>query len=110
MNQAINLNAEAVFARIKNMGLPNSLTSKSTEPGGTGYVMKIVVYHEHYGCETGCCGHVIEVNGERRGDFIFSHPDSREEFRQFAEDLIAEQFGAEHVKDLDWPYCRIEYD
>lgn len=36
--------------------------------------MKIRVLHAYYGCETGCCGHILEVDGEEDyGTFTFSH-------------------------------------
>lgn len=73
---------------------------------------RVVVYHRFYGCDTGCCGHVVEVDGVQVGDFDFSHPQdaSPEQFRKYARDLVTEQFGAEHVEDLDWTHCRIELD
>ena len=76
---------------------------------------RIVVYHSTYGCETGCCGHTVEMNEPMGSKFTFSHPyfgyDSSEpwgyrmdspEAREWAEKLIAEMYGEEHVKDLDW--------
>lgn len=64
---------------------------------------RIIIYHSGYGCETGCCGHYIEVDDKRVGDFNFSHPDSNsdEDRRAFAEQLVTEQLGHEHVRDLD---------
>ena len=63
----------------------------------------IVVYHEQYGCETGCCGHRVEVvAGTDR--FVFDHANSSDpaDTRRFAEDAIRKTFGAEHVADLDF--------
>lgn len=64
---------------------------------------KIIVSHAFYGCETGCCGHVIQIDGEQVGSFNFGHPwTGEDDFREWAEELIAEELGPEHVKDLDW--------
>ena len=52
--------------------------------------MKIVVYHQSYGCDTGCCGHVIEVDGEVEGEFEFAHPRHDEDYKDFARRLVAE--------------------
>lgn len=68
---------------------------------------RVVVLHRHYGCETGCCGHVVEVDDEQVGDFVFEHPDSdaHEDRVAFAREMITEVLGAEHVADLDWEWC-----
>ena len=68
--------------------------------------MRITVFHSSYGCETGCCGHVIEVDDTDDG-FEFEHPDTKESARQWAEDWVTRKFGAEHVADLDWDNCAI---
>ena len=66
---------------------------------------KIIVAHRLYGCETGCCGHSIIVDGiEKR--FMFSHPYERD-FIEYAKELITDILGEEHVKDLDWDDCII---
>jgi hypothetical protein len=79
--------------------------------------MKIRVMHRGYGCDTGCCGHVIEVDGveyrKKGGErFHFDHPDdtSQEAAKRFAEDLIRQEMGEEHVADLDWENCEVFYD
>jgi len=71
--------------------------------------MKIIVYHSLYGCDTGCCGHRIEIDGERTGRFVFGHPysDNEADRKRFAEQLVREEFGEEHVKDLDWENCMV---
>lgn len=73
---------------------------------------RIIVLHRYYGCETGCCGHVVEINGEEIGNFTFSHPrlPSDEDKRKFAEELIRKTCGEEHVKDLDFENSIIDYD
>lgn len=65
---------------------------------------KIIVYHSYYGCETGCCGHVIEMDDYNK--FFFDHP-FKENNLEFAKRLIKEELGEEHVKDLDWDNCFI---
>lgn len=69
---------------------------------------RVVVLHQYYDCNTGCCGHIIEVNGEA-GEFTFSHPYG-EDFREWAEDLVREEYGEDHVKDLDWENCILSQD
>lgn len=65
--------------------------------------MKIVVFHASYGCDTGCCGHVVKDDCE---EFSFAHPHG-EDPREFAERLVREVCGEEHVADLDWDNCVI---
>lgn len=67
--------------------------------------MKFIVYHATYGCDTGCCGHVIEDERGNRQGFDFFHPAKGADFRQWAENLIREHFGEDHVRDLDWENC-----
>lgn len=89
--------------------------------------MRVVVYHAGYGCDTGCCGHVIELNGEEHG-FEFIHPDPWQAappggswldlswegsedgdpppaLRAWVEKVVTEACGAEHVADIDWSAC-----
>jgi hypothetical protein len=73
--------------------------------------VKIVVYHAGHGCETGCCGHVIQTEDEqKRGPFAFDHPDPGDDKLQWAKDLVTKHLGAEHVADLDWDQCMIVDD
>lgn len=65
------------------------------------------MYHSSYGCDTGCCGHYIDCEGDS-SSFHFAHPYG-DDPRKFAEELIREELGAEHVKDLDWELCEV-YD
>lgn len=71
---------------------------------------KVIVYHGGYGCETGCCGHWVELqheDGTSQERFEFGHPENTiEEARA----LVRSLFGEEHVKDLDWENCRIIED
>lgn len=65
------------------------------------------VYHSGYGCDTGCCGHIVEVDkdGKYLGqDFSFTHP-YNEDFKTWArkhiEEFILEQYP-ECLPDIDW--------
>lgn len=61
--------------------------------------MKIRVLHAYYGCDTGCCGHIIEIDDEEiGGSFEFGHPESKEELRQF----ILEHVPKECHANIDW--------
>jgi hypothetical protein len=74
---------------------------------------KVVVYHENYGCETGCCGHAIDVDGKRVGYDLANCPNpgsSEAELKAYAENLIREELGVEHVANLDWDNCIIVAD
>lgn len=71
--------------------------------------MKVVVYHGAYGCETGCLGHWVELE-DGRSAFSFFGPDTDEDLRKYAENLVRSEFGEEHVKDLDWENCEIVRD
>lgn len=69
----------------------------------------LVVYHNEYGCETGCCGHTIELDG--KSEFAFAHPTGYsypEDPIEFAKRLLVQEFGAEHLADVDWDNARIE--
>jgi hypothetical protein len=78
-------------------------------------VARVTVSHRPYGCDTGCCGHVVQVDDEEAFDsFQFDHPyftgpeEHRDRaYREFAEQLVREELGEEHVKDLDWENCYI---
>lgn len=88
---------------------------------------KVIVYHAYYGCDTGCCGHVVDVfnddvvarddfdpqwDGERR-DFTFDHPRGNygaAERLAWARKTVREELGEEHVADLAWERCIISDD
>lgn len=84
--------------------------------------MKVVVYHTSYGCDTGCCGHVVEVDDKRIGGFEFMHPwltgrMNPDDPREWAEQLVREACAEdgitnidEHVANLDWDNCIILED
>lgn len=65
---------------------------------------KIIVVHEGYGCDTGCCGHVVRVDGKRTGEFNFLHPYGQLT-PDFVRQLVTKTLGEEHVKDIDWDHC-----
>lgn len=74
---------------------------------------RVIVYHAGYGCESGCCGHVVELDGEMH--FEFTHPfdidlSDRDAVKRWACELIADTLGSEHVADLDWDNCVIVDD
>lgn len=73
--------------------------------------MKVTVYHRGYGCDTGCCGHAIKIDGEElRGSFDFTHPYCKHHKQwavEFAQKVIEEKFGPEHTFDLDWENCEV---
>lgn len=71
---------------------------------------KVIVYHGTYGCETGCCGHWVEVDGDPdSATFSFSHPYSGDPL-DYAKMLVSARFSKEHVADLDWDNCVIVDD
>jgi hypothetical protein len=68
--------------------------------------MKVVVYHGYYGCDTGCCGHVVTVDGKHE-KFEFDHPWD-EDHKEFAVELARSVLGRDvHFEDLDWDECLI---
>lgn len=82
--------------------------------GDTGKLI-VVVEHGMYGCDTGCCGHYIEIDGDEvPGSFHFDHPGYKDDFREwateFAKEWVESKFGEDHAFDLDWENCRISDD
>ncbi len=71
---------------------------------------RVIVYHSGYGCGTGCCGHVVEMDGVIRNVFRFAHPYEERSARAFAEEMVRDAFGDDHVADLDWEGCVIVDD
>lgn len=73
----------------------------------------VIVYHSSFGCETGCCGHRVTLtrdDGTEDEKFEFAHPGVGEDYRAYAEELVRDTFGEEHVADLDWDNCVIVDD
>ncbi len=82
---------------------------------------KVVVFHAYYGCDTGCCGHAVEMDDTER--FVFTHPDFHgpgwarlkgealeKTTREFVKDLVTQEFGAKHVADIDWDDVMVSDD
>lgn len=70
--------------------------------------MKIVVFHKSYGCDTGCCGHVVQSDDDDE-DFEFTHPYGADHL-DFAKGLVTQLYGEDHVDDLVWEECIISDD
>lgn len=75
---------------------------------------RVIVEHAGYGCDTGCCGHVIRVEmGESETeDFRFDHPyhadpNDEDALKEWARELVEETLGAGHAADLDWENCQV---
>lgn len=68
--------------------------------------VKIVVYHTYYGCDSGCCGHVVEADDRPGYRHTFGHPYGGDHL-EFARECVREEFGEEHVADLDWANCLV---
>ena len=64
--------------------------------------MKIIVYHSLYGFETNCRGHYVQL--------LENMKEFSETMKEFAQDVIKQEYGKEHVKDLDWENCQIKDD
>ena len=76
--------------------------------------MKVLVCHALYGCDTGCCGHVVIVEDEvgqrkQKGRFEFSHPDDMNEatIKEYIRAMVTDTLGDEHVKDIDFERCEV---
>lgn len=69
---------------------------------------KVIVYHEAYGCETGCCGHALYVDDERLAFEFGGHGTLTP--REYAERFVREELGSKHVADLDWENCIVVSD
>lgn len=72
---------------------------------------KVIVYHRRpEWCDTACCGHVVRVQNDdgtkAEERYTSSHP-AFETPREFAEALVKDEFGADHVADLAWEECEI---
>ena len=65
---------------------------------------RILVLHRGYGCDTGCCGHYIEVDG-REVAFLFEHPGGSEERMDFIRRIVAQKLGDVDVADIDFTDC-----
>lgn len=71
--------------------------------------LKIRVLHTEYGCDTGCCGHIVEVEDletgkEHQSSFEFTHPYG-EDFKQWAIELAQKYIKKKHphcYDSIDW--------
>lgn len=66
-------------------------------------MLTVRVYHAFYGCETGCCGHRIEVDSKDVA-FEFIHPygrDAKEWALEFARSTLATE-RPECLATIDW--------
>ncbi len=70
---------------------------------------QVKVYHGGYGCETGCCGHIIEIDGAYKA-FHFGHLGDLGEQTpiEFAKQVVECELGKKHCEDLDWEHAEIE--
>lgn len=70
--------------------------------------VKVRVFHSYYGCESGCCGHTVEItlpDGAKKEEFSFTH--------RYGEDSAPEAWGrklAEEVVGREWPECLATID
>lgn len=72
--------------------------------------MKTVrVYHGLYGCDTGCCGHYVEIDGKARFGFVHKYEESESDL-DFAKRVAEQLFGAAHCADLDWSHATVAID
>jgi len=61
--------------------------------------MKIRVLHAYYGCDTGCCGHIIEIDGEEDSrSFTFDHFEKSEQVTVL-DQIVTAVYGVETVLD-----------
>jgi hypothetical protein len=70
---------------------------------------KVIVLHAMYGCDTGCCGHIVQIGGQE-GSFQFKHPRHGESVEEFVKRFVTEHCGEEHVKDIDFENCIVVDD
>lgn len=75
--------------------------------------IRVRVYHRPYGCETGCCGHAVELTGGAvtgAEKFEFAHPhgdDVGTWARALAEDVIRGEWP-ECIDLIDWDSMVVE--
>lgn len=72
-------------------------------------MIKVTVYHSSYGCDTGCCGHILLVeDGDKEicKEFDFSHP-YNEDHVEFAKSLVRER-APECFDSIDWTTVNVE--
>lgn len=90
--------------------------------------VSILVYHDSYGCESGCCGHRIEVTGVPReliapgyvNRFDFGHPRSNwpEELTDEQRKAYAIEYATEYLEKyapkclalINWDLVLLDYE
>lgn len=76
--------------------------------------LKVRVYHGYYGCDTGCCGHYVELEGKEE-EFTFEHNysfggeeiDNREWAIELAKEVIEKRWP-ECIDSIDWDSIEID--
>ena len=75
------------------------------------HAVKVVVEHDGYGCDTGCCGHKIRAYACDRKEIFdaweFAHPGYHEDFRTWATSLAGQYVPG---VPLDWKACDVSAD
>ena len=67
-------------------------------------IKTIRVYHGYYGCATGCCGHVLEIDGEQVA-FDFLHEDGAN--LDAIKAWVAKKIPPECLATIDWDSLEI---
>ena len=75
--------------------------------------MKIRVLHAYYGCDTGCCGHILEIDDEEYyASFQFGHADKSEriddEFKKWVCKWVRHYVPKACLDSIDWD--SVEFD
>jgi hypothetical protein len=70
--------------------------------------MKVRVYHAHYGCESGCCGHRVEIPDLKVHEFGFTHVETRD--RESAVAMAKEILSDIDCGELDWDQVEIDFE
>lgn len=69
--------------------------------------MKIAkIIHRGYGCDCGCCGHAIEIDGVEKAFGLTDHPDpdhvtAPESVEAWAKEFVSYQLTDEELEDVD---------
>ena len=77
---------------------------RETKKGMTNAKLKVRVFHSYYGCESGCCGHVVEVEGKgEKFEFgcAYGEDDKRKWARELAEKVIKKRWP-DCIESIDW--------
>lgn len=92
---------------------PEEEGAQDQNKGGLRRAIKVRVYHSYYGCESGCCGHIIELDNGK-SQFEFTHPYDEHDLnnlknwaRELAEGVIASRWP-ECLDSIDWDTLDVE--